>query len=90
MITLLSGTELPEQLDGFAGGMGFKSIQSITEYEVGFDSSLYDVKGYISEPVDDVYYGEVMDGDGNCEYACGTLSEMQKWTTETVYMFCES
>jgi len=90
MRTYLSSTELPKELEGFAGGMGFKSIQSITESEVGFNSFDYDVKGYISEHVNSVHYAEVIDEDGNAEYASGTLDEMQKWVTETVYSICKS
>ena len=80
--------DIPEQLEGFVGGMGFKSVASITESDLGFDISL-DVKGYISEPVNGIYYAEVRDGYGNSEYACGEMDEMQKWLTDTVYYFCE-
>ena len=37
MKILTSSTELPTELEGFAGGMGYKSIASITESELGFD-----------------------------------------------------
>ncbi len=87
MITQLSSTDLPEQLQGFAGGMGFLSVESITESDLGFDLGL-DIKGYISEPVGGVYYAEVMDTEGNCEYACGEIDEMQAWISDTVYKFC--
>lgn len=88
MKTNLKSTDFPSLLEGFIGGMGYKSIASITESEVGFDTAV-DVKGYISEPVDDVYYAEVRDGFGNTEFACGKIDEMQKWLTDTVYRFCE-
>lgn len=83
----ISSTELPNELEGFAGGMGYKSIQHIAESDLGFDIDL-DVKGYISEPVGGVYYAEVMDGDGNSYYACGEIDEMQKWVTDKVYEMC--
>lgn len=88
MKTNLSSSDFPSQLEGFVGGMGFKSIASITESDLGFDSSL-DVKGYISKPVAGVYYAEVRDGQGNSELASGNIDEMQKWLTDTVYIFCE-
>lgn len=88
MKTNLKISELPEQIEGFAGGMGFKSIAGITESDLGFEPEL-DVKGYISEPVNCVYYAEVRDGNGNVEYACGEIDEMQKWVTDTVYLFCK-
>ena len=87
MKTKLRATDFPTELEGFVGGMGFKSIASITESELGFEPVI-DVKGYISEPVNGVYYAEVRDGYGNTEFACGEIDEMQKWTTETVYQFC--
>lgn len=89
MKTLLSSTELPSELDGFAGGMGYKSIRHISESELGFDPD-YDVNGYISEEIDGMYYAEVMDGDGNDRYACGTIDEMEKWVTNTVHEMCIS
>jgi hypothetical protein len=87
MKTLLSSTELPTELEGFVGGMGLLSIASITESDLGFDLEL-DVKGYISQPVEGIYYAEVIDSDGNCDYAAGEIDEMQKWITETVYKVC--
>ena len=87
MKTKLSSADFPKQLEGFAGGMGFKSIASITESDLGFDMSL-DIKGYISEPVDGVYYAEVRDRNGNSEFARGKIDEMQKWLTDTVCEFC--
>lgn len=85
----LESTELPKELEGFAGGMGYLSIASITEHELGFDIKL-DVKAYISEPVDGVYYAEVMDGDGNSEYASGEIDDMQKWAHDKVYEYCKN
>lgn len=83
----ISVTELPEQLEGFAGGMGFKSIQHITESELGFDVNV-DVKGYISEPVNGVYYAEVIQSNGDADYASGEIDELQKWITDKVYELC--
>jgi hypothetical protein len=82
-----NSVDLPAELEGFEGGMGNLSIQSITESDLGFDLEL-DVKGYISEPVNDVYYAEVMDSEGNSFYAKGEIDEMQKWITEKVYEIC--
>lgn len=79
-------SELPEQLEGFAGGMGFKSIASISASDLGFDN---DVTGYISEEVDGKYYAEVLDRDGNGEYAEGHIGELQKWITDKVYEYCQ-
>ena len=87
MKTNLLSSDFPVEIEGFIGGMGFKSVASITESDLGFDYEL-DVKGYISEPIDDVYYAEVRDGFGNSELACGKIDEMQKWLTDTVYKFC--
>lgn len=83
----LTSTELPVELEGFAGGMGYMSIASITESDLGFDSDL-DVKGYISEPIDGVYYAEVL-SECTENYACGTIDEMKKWLTDTVFSVCE-
>ena len=88
MKTKLSITDFPQQLEGFVGGMGFKSVASISESELGFNSDM-DVKGYVSEPVDGIYYAEVRDEFGNVELACGEIDEMQKWITDTVHQFCE-
>ena len=60
MKTNLLSSDFPVEIEGFIGGMGFKSVASITESDLGFDYEL-DVKGYISEPIDDVYYAEVRD-----------------------------
>jgi hypothetical protein len=87
MKTLFSSTELPEELDGFAGGMGYKSIWHISESELGFDSD-YNVKGYISKAVKGAHYAEVMDGDGNSRYACGTYFELMEWVEATVREMC--
>ena len=88
MKTLFSSTELPRELDGFAGGMGYKSIRHISESDFGFDSD-YDVKGYISEEVNGgVHYAEVMDGDGNSRYACGTYSQLEDWVADMVREMC--
>lgn len=77
MKTLFSSTELPKELDGFAGGMGYKSV-------IHLFNSDNDVQGYISEEVKGVHYAEVMDGDGNSRYACGTYFELIKWVDATI------
>lgn len=84
---IISVTELPEQLEGFEGGMGFKSIQNITSSTLGFDPSV-DITGYISEPVEGVYYAEVMQSNGDADYACGDIDELQKWVTDKIYELC--
>lgn len=89
MKTNITSVDFPQELEGFVGGMGFKSIASISEAELGFSLDEFDVKGYISEPVDSVYYAEVRDGEGNCEFACGNIDDLQKWITDTVYKFCQ-
>ena len=83
----INSTDLPAELEGFEGGMGFLSIASITESDLGFDLEL-DVKGYISEEINGFHYAEVMDSEGNSWYAKGELDEMQKWVTDKVYEVC--
>jgi hypothetical protein len=67
--------------------MGAKSIQHITESELGFEG---DVKGYISQ-IDDngYYYAEVLDGDSYlANYARSKdITELQKWLTDEIYNY---
>lgn len=81
MKTLFSSTDLPEELDGFAGGMGHKSVIHLFNPD-------HDVNGYISKEVDGTHYAEVMDGDGNSRYACGTYFELTEWVAATVREMC--
>lgn len=81
MKTLFSSTELPRELDGFAGGMGYKSV-------IHLFNSDNDVQGYISKEIDGTHYAEVMDGDGNSRYACGTYFELIEWVDATVREMC--
>lgn len=83
----ISSVEIPESLEDFVGGMGHLSIAHINANDLNFD---LDVQGYISKEVDGVHYAEVMDGEGESEYACGSIDELQKWTTDTVHEFCKN
>lgn len=84
---IISVADLPEQLEGFEGGMGFKSIQKLCSSDLGFAFPV-DVTGYISEEVNGVYYAEVMQSNGDADYACGNIDELQKWVTDKVYELC--
>jgi len=84
--TKISTEELPEELEGFNGGMGYKSIQSITANDLGFEE---DITGYISEEVDGYYYAEILDGDCHIsEYAkSDRIDEIQQWLTNSIFDF---
>lgn len=87
MYTIIEASELPVELEGFAGGMGYKSIQHITEAEVGCEG---DVKGYISQPVDGIYYAEILGEGGAFELYVKSddISELQKLLSDKIYEYC--
>jgi len=86
----INATELPESLEGFAGGMGYKSIAHISATDLGFPANV-DVNGYISQKVDGKYYAEVLNDVGDGDYAeSSDLTELQKWITDTVYEYALS
>lgn len=61
--------------------MGYKLV-------IHLSSPDHNVNGYISKEINGTHYAEVMDGDGNSRYACGTYFQLIEWLADMAREMC--